>query len=744
MTTVPSKATCVNRAGSVVLKKRYLAKNGSGEAVESPEELFWRVANCTASAERAYGAEDEQVRAWAETFYTLMATGKFEPNTPTLINAGRNNGLGYSACYVLPIDDSLVKGEAAIYKTLADMAAIHQAGGGTGFSFSKLRPDGDIVNTTSGVASGPVSFMSLYDSSTDTVKQGGTRRGANMGIMHCSHPDIFQFISCKSDISKITNFNISVAVTEDFMRAVADDDDWDLVNPTSGLTVKTVPAKELFKAITSQAHKTGEPGLFFIDEANKYNPVPHLGSYDATNPCGEQPLLPYDVCNLGSLNVGAYVKYDTVDWDTLETDIHHAIRFLDDIIDVNNYPLPQINNLSKNIRRIGLGVMGWADLLIRLHKPYDSRSTLKFTEQFMRKFNEIAHDASAKLAEEKGVFPEWENSAWGPKGRNQPQRNCNVTTVAPTGSISIIAGCSSGIEPLFAVAFTRKQADTELLDVNKDFIDIAKQEGWYTEELMKAIAISGHINRPDVPKKWQKIFVTAHDIDYKDHIKVQAAFQKHCDSAISKTINMDKSATEEDVCQAYLLAHALDCKGVTVYRDGSRPEQVLSTGKTTEERPNGNGRRKRPEFVKGFTRKVEFANLGKVYITVNFDPETNEPVEVFLEWGRAGSDEKSLIEAIGRLISLHMKEGIPLDCIVKQLRGIGGKTRVFHKGNTFSSIPDAIAKTLIWAKAQEAKSTRITDDKAPLLGNVCPDCENELSYSEGCHHCAACGYSACS
>ncbi|WP_419164747.1 vitamin B12-dependent ribonucleotide reductase [Candidatus Palauibacter sp.] len=574
-----------------VLARRYLKKDDSGDPVEGPRDLFWRVAHVIASQDGRYGAADEAVRERAERFYHLMADGIFEPNSPTLMNAGRPLGQ-LSACFVLPVPDSL----DGIYETLRDMALIHQSGGGTGFGFSRLRPAGDVVKSTMGVASGPVSFMEVYDASTEAVKQGGTRRGANMGILRVDHPDIRHFIDCKADKARITNFNISVGVTDAFMTAVRTGADYNLVSPRSGEVVDRLNAEEVFSKIIGGAWRNGEPGVFFVDEANRYNPVPHLGDYEATNPCGEQPLLAYDVCNLGSINVGYFVDDEgQVDWNALGEAVHESTRFLDNVIDANRYPLAKIEDLSHRIRRIGLGIMGWADMLVRIGEPYGSERSVELAREVMHFVDEESKCESGRLAAERGVFPEWEQSIWGPDetcprdadGRRiRPERrlrNCNLTTVAPTGTISIIAGCSSGIEPLFAVAFMRNQAGVLMPDVNPDFVRRAKEGGWYSEELMRRIADEGHIHFDEVPGDVRGIFVTAHDVIPEQHIRMQAAFQEHCDSAISKTCNFPTAATQEDVREIYELAHEVRCKGVTVYRDGSRDEQVLSTGRTAKE-----------------------------------------------------------------------------------------------------------------------------------------------------------------
>src|SRR6476620_8433427 len=601
-----------------VLEKRYLVKNEKGKPAEQPEDLFWRVATVVAEADRRYGASEGAVKAVAEEFYGLMTQRRFEPNSPTLMNAGRPLGQ-LSACFVLPVEDALSNGRDGIYDTLRAMALIHQSGGGTGFAFSKLRGKGSMVRSTTGVASGPVSFMKLYDASTDAVKQGGTRRGANMGILRVDHPDIMDFITCKEDLSQITNFNISVAVTDKFMDAVKAGTKYDLIDPSSGKVTGQLDARSVWDKMIDGAWRTGEPGCFFIDEANRFNPVPHVGQYEATNPCGEQPLLPYDVCNLGSINVGYYVKDGEMDWNALKRDIHLSVHFLDNIIDVNKYPLPEIDALSKRIRRIGFGVMGFADALIKLGIPYNTDEGVEFGRKLQEFVDFESKKESERLANERGPFPEWARSIWGPdetcardaKGNRvrpmQMLRNCNVNTIAPTGTISIIAGCSSGIEPLFAVAFMRNQAGAMMPDVNEDFVAIAKNEGWYSDELMEKIAKQGHIHFDEVPAKWQRVFVTAHDITPEWHVRMQAAFQENCDSAISKTTNFPHAATREDVRAIYELAYDLKCKGVTVYRDGSRDNQVLSTGATAQAAAERDGKDVRGEVgdLKGTISELE-------------------------------------------------------------------------------------------------------------------------------------------
>jgi ribonucleoside-diphosphate reductase alpha chain len=795
-----------------VLKKRYLIKDDHGRVTETPETMFRRVADTIAAVDARYGATPDQVRSRSNAFYRLMIEGLFEPNSPTLMNAGRPLGQ-LSACFVLPVGDDL----SSIYETLKHQALVHQSGGGTGFSFSRLRPRNDIVRSTMGVASGPVSFMDVYNHSTEAIKQGGTRRGANMGILRVDHPDILEFITIKQDLSKVTNFNISVAITDAFMRAVEEDTTYDLLNPRTGelqiasrdgiknpLTGEVLVepgqparlrARYVFDTIVRCAHATGEPGLFFIDRANAYNPVPHLGDYEATNPCGEQPLLAYDVCNLGSINLGAFVtEQGEVDWNSLRAVVHESTRFLDNVIDANHYPLPEIAALSQRIRRIGLGVMGWADMLIRLGIPYNSAEATELGRRVMSFVDEQSKVASERIAAERGTFPEWERSIWGPdascardvdSNRIRPERklrNCNVTTVAPTGTISMIAGCSSGIEPIFAVAFWRYQADARMLDINPDFVARARREGWHSEELMARIADSGHIHHAEVPEAVQRAFVTAHDITPEWHIRMQGAFQEHTDSAISKTINFPHEATAEQVREAYELAFSLGCKGVTVYRDGSRSNQVLSTGATGKPaEPKAEPKaapaareankplrpRKVPtDGLPSHSYPVE-TPLGKLRLFVT--ELEGQPFEVFAVIGRAGSDVMAFTEAIGRLLSLALRCGIPVRLLAEQLRGIGGSRSAGFGPSRVLSVPDAIGKLLQdhYVNGERPHSNghgngngngnghvvevaltsfaEIETHTEPLaVGELCPDCQNAtLMNEEGCRKCHTCGYAEC-
>jgi ribonucleoside-diphosphate reductase alpha chain len=815
----------------IVLAKRYLKKDETGQPVESAESMFWRVARTIAAVDESYGASGGAVDQLAREFYRLMTQRYFEPNSPTLMNAGRPLGQ-LSACFVLPVEDALSNGKDGIYDTLRAMALVHQSGGGTGFAFSRLRPSNDVVKSTMGVASGPVSFMKLYDASTEVVKQGGTRRGANMGILRVDHPDIREFITCKSDVTQVTNFNISVAITDAFMEAVKAGARYELKSPRTGEVVGTEDANEIFDLIIRGAWATGEPGVFFIDEANRYNPVPQLGSYEATNPCGEQPLLPYDVCNLGSVNVGRFVKADApadaapaakIDWDEFRSVVHLATHFLDNVIDANNYPLPEIDALAKQIRRIGLGIMGWADLLVRVGVPYDSEEAIALARTVMGFVDEESKVASEKLAETRGTFPAWEESIWGPDEtaaridgeRVRPERrlrNSNITTVAPTGTISIFADCSGGIEPLFAVAFMRNQAGSMMPDVNQDFVRIAKEQGWYSDALMERIAEEGHIHFDEVPAEVQRVFVTSHDVTPQWHIHMQAAFQEHTDSAISKTCNFPNEAREEDVREIYLQAYALKAKGVTVYRDGCRPMQVLSTGKTGRNEKTASGttadleaaladareenhrlrqefeaargalreleikhqkrlhKKMRPDVLLGTTRKMR-SPLGDLYVTVNED-EDGRPFEVFATLGKAGGAAMADAEALGRLISLALRSGIPLADISKQLRGISCDRAVGIGPNKVLSVPDAIGQVLelhmaekegiqqelpiAGSPAAEAAAVRARPpaqadlqpqveayDPGDTFMGTCPECSADLQFAEGCVKCVACGYSEC-
>src|SRR6058998_1803306 len=569
-----------------VLQKRYLKKDDKGRVVETPRQLFARVAWNLAQAERNYGANEIEVEEKAKTFFRIMSNLEFLPNSPTLMNAGLELQL-LSACFVIPVDDSLV----GIFDALKQQALIHQGGGGTGFAFSRLRPKGDFVKSTMGVASGPVSFMKIFDASTQTVKQGGKRRGANMGILRVDHPDILEFITCKDKTTEVTNFNISVAITDKFMEALRAGTKYDLVNPRNHEVVGQLDASEVLDKIAFQAWKNGEPGLFFIDENNRRQPTPNVADMEATNPCGEQPLLPYESCNLGSIDLGRHMKRSPagrweVDWKKLEGTIRTTVRMLDDVIDMNAYPVKQIEEMTYATRKIGLGVMGFARMLFMLEVPYDSKEGVEWGRKVMRFIQETGYNESAKLAEERGVYPAWEGSRHQEKGLRL--RNSYVTTVAPTGTLSMIADTSGGCEPEFSLIWYKRVLEGEELPYFLDYFEeVAKREGFWREDLVKKILVNHGSPRGlnEIPEKWQRVFATAHDVAPGWHVRMQAAFQDWCDAAVSKTINLPREATVEDVKKAYLLAFDLHCKGITVYRDGSREDQVLNIGVAGAEKP---------------------------------------------------------------------------------------------------------------------------------------------------------------
>jgi len=578
-----------------VLRARYLIRDDKGVVIETPEEMFRRVAKTIASAESLYGANPDE---WEEKFYSLMIDLKFLPNSPALMNAGKDIGQ-LAACFVLPVNDSM----NSIFETLKNAALILQSGGGTGFSFSRLRPRADIVRSTGGIASGPVSFMKIYNTATDVIKQGGARRGANMGILRIDHPDILEFIKIKRSEGELTNFNISVAVTDAFMDAFKNNGEYELVNPRSKAVTGRLKAKIVFDAMVESAWETGDPGIVFIDRINRANPTPHIGNIESTNPCGEQPLLPYEACILGSMNLSKYVKQSNlplppfakgghggiknsslatrhlspgyIDWDSFSRDIKTAVRFLDNAIDVNKYPIPAVEEMHKGNRKIGLGVMGWADMLILLGIPYNHKKAFSLARDLMKFVRDTARQASVKLAEKRKVFPNFKGSVYDFPGMPRV-RNATTTTIAPTGTLSIIADCSSGIEPIFAIAYKRLILDTELHEINKYFFDVAKSKGFYSKELESKVIEKGHLRGfREIPNKIKRLFKTTLEIPPEDHIEMQACFQEYTDNAVSKTINMPYRSKKEEVAKAFLLAYEKGCKGITIFRYGTARKGTL-------------------------------------------------------------------------------------------------------------------------------------------------------------------------
>jgi len=731
-----------------VLEKRYLKKNEEGKIVENPEQLFRRVARAIAEADRLYGKTEVEVVEVEDAFYRMLTSLEFLPNSPTLMNAGRRLGQ-LSACFVLPVEDSM----ESIFDGVKHTAIIHKSGGGTGFSFSSLRPNGDIVGSTKGISSGPVSFMTVFDTATEAVKQGGTRRGANMGILRVDHPDIISFITCKDDNSKFNNFNISVALTDGFMEAVSEDKSYVLINPRTKQVTDSLKAREVFNLIVEHAWKNGEPGIVFIDRVDASNPTPHVGCIESTNPCGEQPLLPYESCNLGSINLAKMIKTEgetkkmkrrKVDWEKLKATTWKAVHFLDNVIDVNRYPLPMIEENTRANRKIGLGVMGWADMLIQLGIPYNSETALKLAENVMEFIQKEAKDASATIALERGVFPNYRGSIYDGKIR---LRNATVTTIAPTGTLSIISGCSSGIEPIFAVSYVRTVMEgTKLIEVNPHFEKVAKEWGFWSRDLMERIAEKGSIKEfKEIPDEIKEVFVTAHDITPTEHIAMQAAFQNFVDNAVSKTVNFPHEATPNDVENVYLLAYKLGCKGVTVYRDGSREHQVLTKGKHEEKKLEEEPvqkvvPKKRPEVISGATRLMK-TGCGNLYVTINEDGN-GYPFELFTSMGKAGGCAASQSEAIGRLVSLAFRSNIMPEEIVKQLKGISCHEPAWHSGGRILSCSDAIAKALE-KYHMEGDRGNGNEHKVAMLMGACPECGGAIEREGGCLVCHNCGFTKC-
>ena len=722
----------------VVLTKRYLRKGPEGTPVETIREMFWRVASSIAEEEEKYSQSPYSAGDLARQFYDLMAQAVFFPNSPTLMNAGTDLGQ-LAACFVLPVGDSMEE----IFDAIKHAALIHKSGGGTGFSFSRLRPKESRVGSTGGVASGPISFLKIFNTATEQVKQGGTRRGANMGILRVDHPDILDFIKAKEREGRLNNFNLSIALTEEFMQAVERDETYALIAPQSGQEKARLQAKEVFHLLVQKAWESGDPGIIFIDRINRDNPTPRQGEIESTNPCGEQPLLPYEACNLGSINLARFFSDksdDGLDWERLKQTIHICVRFLDNVIDASKYPLEIIDDKVRHNRKIGLGVMGWADLLFQLDIPYNSRRALNLAEKLMDFFHQESRSASKVLAQERGPFPAYEDSVFAEKNLG-PYRNATTTTIAPTGTLSIIAGCSSGIEPLFALSFVRQVMDGEnLVEVNPYFEQVLKAANCYSPKLMEDVAQTGSIQHMEVlPEDVRRIFITAMDIEPEWHLKMQAAFQHYTDNAVSKTVNLPHKATQKDIASIYWSAYELGCKGVTVYRDGCRSEQVLSTKQTGEARRAAETGmvRDRPEVIYGFTQKVK-TGLGDLYLTVN--EVDGQPFEVFATIGRSGRSITAKAEAIGRLVSLALRSGVSVRAVVDQLKGIGGEHPVFQKKGLLLSIPDAVGWVL---ENRYLQNNRPKPETSSLSRPSCPDCGEDLYFQEGCYVCQACGFTKC-
>jgi ribonucleoside-diphosphate reductase alpha chain len=767
----------LSHTARVVLEKRYLKKNEKSQVLEKPEDMFRRVAENIATTEERYDRTKEELETLKDIYYRLMSRMEFLPNSPTLMNAGRDLQQ-LSACFVLPIEDSM----ESIFEGIKQTALIHKSGGGTGFSFSRLRPASDPVASTGGIASGPISFMKVFNATTDVVKQGGTRRGANMGILSVDHPDILEFITAKDERGALNNFNLSVALTEEFMKAVEENKSYSLVNPRSGKVVRKLKAKDVFDLLVEMAWRSGEPGIIFIDRINRDNPTPHLGRIESTNPCGEQPLLPYESCNLGSINLAKMVRHEKgraeVDYEKLGYVVLHAVRFLDDVIDANRYPIDRIDKMTRDNRKIGLGVMGFADLLIHLGIPYNSQMAIEIAEEVMKFIKDKAADASEELARTRGVFPCFEGSVYDNEG-GRKLRNATLTTIAPTGSISILANASSGVEPLFALSYVREILDGEkLIEVHPLFEKIARLEGFYSNELMKTIAQKGSIQGIEgIPQEIKDIFVTSHDIEPEWHVKMQAAFQRYTDNAVSKTVNFPFEATRDKIRDAFMLAYREGCKGITIYRYGSRDSQVLNiqedtkktvkkiTASLTDDRKIMP--RPRPAITTGTTEKVPIG-CGNLYVTVNSD-DVNI-CEVFTQTGKGGGCA-SQSEAVGRLVSVALRSDIDPKSIIEQMMGIRCVSCIRRTGVKVLSCPDAISRVMEkvlrlkennrkpeGAKQQpDQKQSQPAQQQAqqqpekvdeeehnhPQFLSLCPECNDPIEIIGRCFSCRSCGYSKC-
>lgn len=759
----------IGKNALTVLEKRYLAKNDQGELIEDVAGMFHRVATAVALADKNYD-EKADLEKLGNEFYGMMTDLRFLPNSPTLMNAGRQLGQ-LSACFVLPVEDSMEK----IFDSVKNAALIHKSGGGTGFSFSRIRQKGSAVKSTGGVASGPVSFMKVFNAATEAVKQGGTRRGANMGVLRIDHPDILEFINCKADNADITNFNISVGITEAFMQAVESNSDYDLIDPKTKQPVGKLSAKKVYSMIVDSAWRNGEPGIVFLDRLNRDNVIPTQGEIESTNPCGEQPLLPYESCNLGSINLVKMLKktkdgYD-FDFTLLGKTVEQAVHFLDNVIDVNNYPLEKISEVTRASRKIGLGVMGWADSLLMLGIPYNSEKGIRLAEKVMNYINNTGHAASVSLAKVRGMFPLFSVSTL---KDGEELRNATITTIAPTGTLSMIGGCSSGVEPVFAYVYIRNIMDgTEMLEVNPILMRKLKEIGIYSEELMKKIAADGTVAHcKEIPEEIRRVFVCAHDISPVYHINMQAAFQHFTDNAVSKTVNFSKNAAREDVSDVYMLAYKQGCKGVTIYRDGSRDSQVLNIGEVKGKADDYKGRmavqqriepRPRPAVTRGFTEKMNIG-CGTLYVTANYDE--NGICEVFTSTGKAGGCP-SQSEATARLASIALRSGISVKEVYDQLKGIRCPSTIRQNGMSCTSCPDAIARVIM--KVSEFIENQEDDNSVqtipePFAGDsgnkksaaqkievpsssgeihTCPECGSAVEHEGGCVICRNCGFSKC-
>lgn len=761
-----------------VLRERYLKKDKKGKPIETPKDLFERVAKTVVAIEKKYNKSEEAVKDLEQKFFSILAEGWFLPNSPTLMNAGREMGM-LSACFVLPVGDSIDE----IFSSVRNTALIQKAGGGTGFSFSKLRPTGDIVNSSGTTTSGPLPFIKVFSEATNAIQQGAFRRGANMGMMRVDHPDIISFIKIKENLKELTNFNLSVSITDKFMNDLEQDPNKEhvFINPRTKEEIKVLKedntawkVKEVFDLIVGHAWKTGEPGLIFIDRMNANNPVKHIGEIEATNPCGEQPLLPYESCNLGSINIFKFIKQtkdgNYFDFEKFREVIKLSTRFLDNVIDANQYPIQEIATMSRGNRKIGLGVMGFADALFSLHIPYNSEEGIAFGKKIMRFLTEESHLASMELAEERGCFPNWVGSSWEKKGIKM--RNACTTTVAPTGTISIIANCSGGIEPIFNLAFQRNIMNNQkMIEINDVFKAELEKSGLYSQELMEEIMEKGTLKDiSSITPELKKVFLTARDISPEDHIRMQAAFQEFCDSSISKTINLPFEATEEQVKSAFTLAFQLGCKGITVYRDGCRNNQPMSLKAKPVETPS---EAKSVASIKDFVTPVTLPDImaavrirqitpfGNMHIKIVYDPKADREREVFAQLGKGGELASSDLEAICRMISMYLRVNGRLEDVIKQLDGIGTSLTIPTKDGRIMSLADGLAKGIkkyISAKKESGINNLILglnyqneNQNVPekrrsqknIFGIKCPECSNDLSFEEGCSKCHGCGYSQC-